>query len=143
MSELEKAVLEAYATSYVFYAKTFAFHWNVTGGDLVELEQVFGEIYAEVYSAIDAFSLQLNTLEITAPSNIQEILDLSQIKETSVAFVKEDMISNCLINNETVLKTLHKTQDLASLNSTVDFQTFLADRITAHEKHSQMLSSLQ
>lgn len=143
MSELEKSVLEAFATSYAFYAKTAGFHWNVVGQDFFQYHELFGEIYTEVYESIDTFAEQLRTLQISAPGSLQQILDLAQIEETLVVPAKDSMVSELLMCNETVLETLRKAYNLCGLYSKFGFENFLADRITAHEKHSWMLRSSQ
>ena len=145
MTELEKSVLVAFATSYSFYLKTAGFHWNVVGQDFFEYHELFGEIYTEVYGSVDMFAEQLRTLQIQAPGSLQQILGLTLVKDSTdmPAPIKNAMVAELLTDNETVLETLKSAYNMCDLYGKFGFENFLADRITAHEKHSWMLRSSQ
>lgn len=145
MDELKNAVLTAFATSYSFYLKTAGFHWNVVGQDFFEYHELFGEIYGEVYGSLDMFAEQLRTMQIQAPASLGQILELTLVEDCydMPAPVKNAMVAELLMDNETVLETLKSAYNMCALYSKFGFENFLADRITSHEKHSWMLRSSQ
>ena len=59
------------ATEYAFTVKAQQFHWNVEGPDFVQLHEFFGNIYEDVYSAIDPTAEYIRTLDEYTPGSFE------------------------------------------------------------------------
>jgi starvation-inducible DNA-binding protein len=140
MDELNKAVLKAFATTFVYYYKAHQFHWNLKDKDFPQYHEFFGDIYSEVYGSVDVFAEKIRTLQIDAPTSLAEIVGLSAITEKS-ANTKDEMVTQLYDDGEAILATLKEAYNLCDLYSKFGFENFLAERIDAHEKHCWMLRS--
>jgi starvation-inducible DNA-binding protein len=102
MDELNKAVLKAFATTFVYYYKAHGFHWNLKDKDFPQYHGFFGDIYDEVYESIDAFAEKIRTLQIDAPSGLAELVSLSAISEATGAPSKDEMVTQLYNDGETL-----------------------------------------
>ena len=140
MDELNKAVLKAFATTFVYYYKAHSFHWNLKDKDFPQYHSFFGDIYDEVYGSVDAFAEKIRTLQIDVPSKLTELVALSAIAEPS-AISKDAMVTELYDDGEVLLTTLKEAYNLCDIYSKFGFENFMAERIDAHEKHCWMLRS--
>lgn len=131
---------QAFCSSFVFYLKAAGFHWNVVGDDFVQLHDLFGKIYGEVYDSIDGFAERMRILGMVAPGSLATILEGSAITETREIVDYEEMLRILQEDNIVVLATLNQAFGLVSDQGVKDF---LASRIDAHGKHGWMLRSIR
>lgn len=136
---LEDSIKKALADSFAFYVKSWGFHWNVEGQSFVSLHKLFGEIYSEVGVGIDALAEHIRTLDIYAPNSMTRFMQLTSIEEQQKIPRAEIMIRELLHDNEVVIHSLRE-----AFNNSGDhkgIENFLAERISAHEKHAWQLRS--
>ena len=141
MDELNKAVLKAFASTFVYYYKAHGFHWNLKDKDFPQYHGFFETIYSEVYDSVDAFAEKIRTLQIDVPSKLSELIALSAISEAEGAPGKDEMVTQLYNDGETLLAALKDAYNLCDLYSKFGFENFMAERIDAHEKHCWMLRS--
>ena len=67
------------ATEYAFVIKAQQFHWNVEGPDFVQLHEFFGNVYKDVYGAIDPTAEYIRTLDEYTPGSFERYVELSII----------------------------------------------------------------
>lgn len=141
MDELNKAILKAFASTFVYYYKAHGFHWNLKDKDFPQYHEFFGDIYDEVYGSVDAFAEKIRTLQIDVPSKLSELVALSAITEAEGTPSKDEMVTQLYNDGETLLTALKDAYNLCDLYSKFGFENFMAERIDAHEKHCWMLRS--
>ena len=141
MDELNKAVLKAFATTYIYYYKAHGFHWNLKDKDFPQYHEFFGDIYEEVYGSVDTFAEKIRTLQIDVPNSLSELISLAGIIEQTSASSKDEMVTQLYNDGETLLNALKDAYNLCDIYSKFGFENFLAERIDAHEKHCWMLRS--
>ena len=102
MNELIAALRLALGNTFFMYYKTQAYHWNVEGMFFNQYHDFFGDIYAEVYGAVDPTAENLRKLGVYAPISIMELYNYKTIQEDSVMPVMlTDMLPNLIsANNE-------------------------------------------
>lgn len=129
------------ADSFVLYFKTHSFHWNVVGPDFKPLHDFFGQLYTELWNAIDEIAERLRIMGERAPETLKDILAAASMKETGQLPDAEGMIEILAADNralaETMKGVLKKAMD-AGDDVTADL---LIQRITVHEKAAWMLES--
>lgn len=142
MDELNKAVLKALASTYVYYFKAHGFHWNLKDKDFPQYHGFFGDIYDEVYDSIDSFAERIRTLQVDIPGALCDLIALSGIKEHSGPTPSKDvMVQELYDDGEALIAILRDAYNLCDIYSKFGFENFLAERIDAHEKHCWMLRS--
>lgn len=145
MTELQIALKIAVANAFAMYFKAHGFHWNVEGVHFSQYHDFFGELYEELYNAVDPTAEQLRKLEVYAPSTLTEILMSKTINESVV--VGNDvkgMLMALQVDNEEMLSTLNKVFTLATQENEQGVANFIADRIDTHKRHGwQVRASLK
>lgn len=141
MNELTNTLVKALADSAAFYLKAQGFHWNVEGDDFPMYHQFFGELYEEVYGAVDTIAELIRTLDVKSPAGINTLGKLTGISESS-ASTSDAMITELFRDNQIVLSSLLACYNQAERFSEFGISNFIQDRIQAHKKHAWMLRSM-
>ena len=141
MEELIKALKVALADTFTFYLKAHNFHWNVTGPDFQEYHAFLGDLWEEVFDAVDLIAEGIRTLDAFAPGTLGRFSELTTLSEDTGIPPALSMIKKLSADNDKVLVSLIKAYELAEQNKKFGISNFLQDRITAHEKHGWMLRS--
>lgn len=130
------------ATQYAFVVKAQFFHWNVEGAQFVELHKLYGDIYADVYGAIDPTAEYIRTLDDYSPGSFERFTELSQIQGQTKVPKSRLMTQELLADNQTMLDLLNTVFLSAQQEKQEGIANFIAERIDAHGKHGWMLRSL-
>lgn len=133
------ALKTAFASEYAFTIKAQNFHWNVEGPLFTQLHQLFGNIYEETYSCIDAFAENLRKAGTYTPASLQRFSMLTAIDDETDLLDAHAMLSELLSDSEKMSEIFRITFDMAEANGDHGLSNFLADRQDAHKKHSWML----
>lgn len=129
------------ANSFAFYLKAHGYHWNVEGSNFAEYHKFLGDLYEEVHDAVDGLAELIRTLDVYAPSNLQEFLMLSTIPLDESVTSSSTMMMNLYRDNKIVLESLNNAFRLSDMDNKMGVNNFLQDRIDVHEKHGWMLRS--
>ncbi len=124
------------ADGNVFYIKLRKFHWNLSGGDFLELHELFEVQYKALELAIDQVAERISTLGGVAIGTMKEFVASSQLKETPGKIPNsQDMLKELVKDHETIIKSLRKMIDTTDSElkdaGTADFLTGL---MSNHEK---------
>jgi starvation-inducible DNA-binding protein len=142
MDKLIASLRLALGNTFFMYYKTQAYHWNIEGIEFSQYHDFFGDIYEEIYGAVDPTAENLRKLDVYAPISIMELYNYKTIAEDSVMPVLlVDMLSNLITANDEVIKTFNEVFDQASIVKEQGLADFAAARIDAHRKHGWMLKA--
>ena len=142
MNELQAAMQIVLANTFVMYFKAHSFHWNVEGTNFSEYHDFLGDLYDEVYGAVDPIAEQIRAIDAYAPISIPDLLRYATIaEETEKPVSGQGMFGRLSSANDEVISSLNKAFNLAAGNN--GLQNFLADRSDKHAKHGWMLRSFQ
>ncbi len=130
------------ADTMVIYFKTHQFHWNVTGPMFNTLHVMFEEQYTEMWTAIDAIAERIRSLGESVPGSMQQLIQLSHIKETADAPSAEDMIRALVLGHETLIKDARHLFDSVEVGKDEASADLVTQRLQIHEKTAWMLRSL-
>ncbi len=129
----------ALADTFFMYQKAHSYHWNVEGMFFSQFHEFFGNIYEEVYGAIDTFAEEIRALGQYAPRDIEEMYDDKTVNCKNRATTIKEMLVDLLDTNDKVIVSLNNLfQELESKNEQ-GFMDFVAARLDAHKKHGWML----
>ena len=135
------ALKTAFASSYSFVLKAQNFHWNVEGPLFVQLHELFGNIYEEVYGSIDTFAEELRALQVYTPASLQKFSMLSLVQDENEIKDFQSMLLELLNDSEKMAQLYKVVFDMAEANGDHGLADFFAGRQDAHKKHSWMLRS--
>ena len=144
MDELAAALKIALANTYTMYSKAHIYHWNVEGIHFSQYHEFFGDIYTEVYSAVDPLAERIRTIDHYAPYSLPDLLSAKTLaddteRQTSIVV----MLQHLLNANDEVISALNKAFALAQQNKLQGLMNFLADRLDVHAKHGWMIKASQ
>jgi starvation-inducible DNA-binding protein len=141
MEQLVEALKKAQATSFAFYLKAHNYHWNVEGHSFSEYHAFLGDLYAEVWGAVDAIAEHIRTLDAYAPGSFTRFQQLSSIEDEMSVPTARMMMAKLLADNQRVLSDLMAAHREAEMLGKRGIVNFLEDRIDTHDKHGWMLRS--
>jgi starvation-inducible DNA-binding protein len=125
------------------YFKTHGFHWNVEGIHFSQYHDFFGDLYEDLYGAVDPFAENLRKLGEYAPKSLTELYTSSTLSENT--FISgnnvKDMLNSLAMDNNEVINCLYKTFALATTANEQGLANFIAERIDTHKKHAWMITS--
>ena len=55
------------ADTFALYSKAHFYHWNVEGPDFVQYHEFLGELYEELFGAVDPLAEHVRKLDSYAP----------------------------------------------------------------------------
>ena len=142
MDELIQEMKVTLASTFAFYLKAHGFHWNVEGANFPQYHEFLGDVWEEVFGAVDPLAEHLRTLEAYAPASLARYIELSIIKDEVNIPAAISMMSKLRNDNQAIIEQLTKTQSLAEKQKKMGLANYIQDRIDAHEKHGWMLRSI-
>jgi starvation-inducible DNA-binding protein len=139
--ELLSSLKQAMADSFVLYYKAHTYHWNVEGADFKQYHDLFGDIYEEIFGAVDTLAEHIRQLDDYAPASLSQIKSLSMISEDEEIVSAMSMVSRLLDANNLTLASLMMAYRAADNATELGLANFIQDRIAAHQKHGWMLKA--
>jgi len=135
MSDTAEKLRVVLGNTFVMYYHAHQAHWNVTGIQFHALHQFFGELYEELFDAVDPTAEQIRALDEMAPVSLAALVAPATIgigdHEVQQASV---MISELLSQNQLVLQSLYDAHDAALSAEHDGVVNFIEDRIDKHAK---------
>ena len=141
MDELTLSLKIVLANSFVMYFKAHSHHWNVKGMEFSQLHEFFGDIYAELFAAVDTTAEEIRALDQEAPKTLSEMYQFKTVNEGNVSVTAVEMLNDLLITNTGVIESLNKAMEYASSANDQGLMDFLAGRLDTHKKHAWMIRS--
>ena len=141
MEELVKKMNELQATTFALYLKAHNFHWNVRGKDFSQLHDFFGDLYTEVFGAVDTTAEQIRALGVPAIGALGAYHAQSRITDEMAVPSASQMIYILYYDNKTVIDVLNEAHALAEAKKAYGLVNFIEGRIDIHNKHQWMLAA--
>jgi starvation-inducible DNA-binding protein len=136
------ALTRVLADTFILYAKTHSFHWNVTGPNFYALHKFFEELYKDLIEGADTIAERIRALGYWAPSSFAEFSALSAVKEeTHHIFDASDMVRQLVLDNELLTRRLKEVFDVADTNNDAVTADMITLRMDVHTKAAWMLRS--
>lgn len=129
------------ADSYVLFAKTQSFHWNVVGSNFQGLHSLFEAQYKELFKAIDELAERVRALDGTAPTGLRQMLDLASVNDNDDVPDNKAMCRILLEDNRALSRRAAELADAADAAEDIATHDMLVHRIEAHDKAAWMLKA--
>jgi starvation-inducible DNA-binding protein len=141
MEQLSISLKIALANTFIMYFKAQSHHWNVVGMNFSQLHDFFGDLYNDLFGAVDAIAEELRALDSDAPRSLSELYQYKTANEGNVSITAEQMLQDLSITNDAVIESLNKSMELAEAANEQGLMDFIAGRIDTHKKHGWMIRS--
>jgi starvation-inducible DNA-binding protein len=139
--DLVNAMQKVLADTFTMYYKAHSSHWNVEGPNFPQYHDFFGDIYTELFAAVDTIAEEIRQLNAYPPSSLAELMSHSMVSENTGALTAAEYISKLIDANNLVLASLLMAYKEAEAATEIGLSNFIQDRVMAHQKHGWMLKS--
>lgn len=143
MEQLVERMNVVLASSFAFYLKAHNYHWNVQGVNFSQFHDFFGDIYTEVFSAVDKIAEQIRALDSFVPGSLQKLKEMSSVIDEYTVPGAITMCQRLEQDNNKVIEDLTHAYTEAEAQKQLGLANFLQDRIDVHKKYGWMLRSFQ
>lgn len=137
---LVNALKETLANTVVLSSVAQRAHWNVTGPDFSEYHRLFGEIYEDIYGAIDTLAEDIRKLRAFPPT-LGEMIALASISDDTMFTSCRELTSDLMMKNAGMIQLLKDVFDVADSANEQGVADFIAGRINMHQKWDWQLRS--
>lgn len=130
------------ASTFALYLKCHNYHWNVEGPDFTQYHAFLGDLYNELWLAVDLIAEHTRTLQVYVPGSLVRFKELSVVDDAITIPKAQNMLTIIRDDNQKVIKVLQEARDYSETAKTYGITNFLEDRIDIHFKHDWMLRSI-
>jgi len=130
------------ADTFALYAKAHFYHWNIEGPDFVQYHEFLGDLYTELFAAVDPLAEHVRQLDSYAPGVNRMLTDLAQVRQDDNIPAALEMFRRLLDDNDTVMEGIITAYMSAEAAGELGLANFLQDRLDVHKKHRWMLKSI-
>jgi starvation-inducible DNA-binding protein len=130
------------ADTFALYAKAHYYHWNVEGENFVQYHDFLGELYEELFAAVDPIAEHVRQLDAYAPAAHRMLMELTRITDDNTIPAPLEMMRKLLSDNDIVMEGLIQAYMSADAQAELGLANFLQDRLDVHKKHRWMLKSI-
>lgn len=144
MERLFKLLSDSQATLFVLFQKTWNYHHNVHGTDFVQLHELFGEQYTEMFEEIDRLSEHMRYLNIRPVSRMERIVEVSAVEGPANANQEIDargMVEQLQSDNETLIEMFKDVSEEAEKQRSYATANIVQDLMESHGKNVYKLRS--
>jgi starvation-inducible DNA-binding protein len=124
-------LIEAQATLFQLFFKTWTFHYNVKGENFVQLHELFGEQKDDMFAELDRLSEHLRYLDLVSSTTLEEVDENSHIDEPKIVKADE-MVEHLLEDNEIFIELLIKAADAAGEEGKTPTENLLQELAEDH-----------
>ncbi len=145
-STLETAIIVAdlnklLAAQQVYAQKLKGFHWNIVGANFFELHDLFEVYYKDAIQSIDDFAERIRVFGKKPVCTMQEILEVSEVKEATVELTSVDMVNHVLQDMSVLISLAMDTLNNAIEQGDAGTVNMMNKHIAALEKKHWQLTA--
>ena len=141
MEELYQSLHKAQTSLFCLMQKTWVYHWNVIGSDFFQLHDAFGEQYTTMQTELDRLTEHMRYLRMKAITQIERVVETSEIPEATVNPNDKSMVSQLLSDNKKMIELLTSVIESAEKSKQYTTSNIAQDLIETHGKFVWMLRS--
>lgn len=129
------------ADTFAMATKAQYYHWNVEGANFPQYHDFFGDLYEELFAAVDQLAEHTRQLDAYAPNAFRMLQELTRVSADDTVPADVEMFQRLLADNDTVLESLILCYMAAEEAKEIGLSNYLQDRIEIHTKHRWMLKA--
>jgi starvation-inducible DNA-binding protein len=140
--KLAEALGDALASTYVLYAKTHNFHWNVAGPLFYSVHKLTDEQYRNLADAVDEIAERIRAIGFPANGGLKSYLERSEIADTAKIPAAREMVEILAADHQSLAQQLREAVAEAEDVDDVFTADLLTARIGFHEEAAWMLMAI-
>jgi starvation-inducible DNA-binding protein len=113
----------------------------VEGPNFPQYHELFGNIYEEVFGAVDTIAEHIRAMDSYAPGSLGRFAELSALEDEREQPDAMSMIYRLKQDNDIILNNIIHAYVEAEAAGNHGWSNFLAERQSAHKKHGWMLKA--
>lgn len=129
------------ASTFSYYLKAHAFHWNVEGSNFPQYHEFLKTIYEDSFEAVDDIAERIRTLSAYAPGSLYRFQELTKIEDQINIPSPIDMLKELERDNKSIIDMLTKASEHSEKDKKYGITNYLQGRIEALEKLGWMIRS--
>ena len=135
MEELIAQLKVIFANTLTMYYKAHVIHFNVEGADYPQYHDFFGDVYEELFAAVDPVAEHIRFLGDKVPANLPALQSVASVTDTIADDSDfETMLVDLQTANDTTIEALRDGINKADAAGEPAVGNFLQDRLGAHQK---------
>lgn len=128
---MKDLLIEAQATLFQLFFKTWTFHYNVKGDNFIQLHELFGEQKDAMFAELDRLSEHLRYLDIVPAFTLEQVDDKAHIDEPAIVNDKT-MVEYLLEDNEIFIELLIDAAEAAGKEGKTPTENLLQELAEQH-----------
>ena len=140
-AEIVVALNELIANYKIHYHKLRNFHWNIEGPDFFELHEAFEQDYKTTEKNIDEVAERMRVFGVKPKLSLEEIINLSEIKEKNMSLSAIDMVKEVLEDFEILHDKMLDVITIALETGDNSTEQMISDFMRELEKRNWMYTS--
>jgi len=138
---LADALRRVLADTFVMYVHAHGAHWNITGDGFPQYHSFLGDLYGELWGALDGVAEEMRAINVTAPATLPAIYAASKIPDKDPGSAWNNIRAQLANENAVLIAGLGEAFAAATEVNNQGVCNFLADRLDKHAKHGWMLNA--
>lgn len=139
---LAEILNDTLAGTFILYAKTLAYHWNITGPLFYSVHKLTDEQYHDLADAIDATAERIRALGFPALAGVGHYIQKSIVADVDKMPDAGEMVAILARDHQAMAKMLRDAVGEAEKVEDVYTADFLTGRIGVHEEAAWMLNAI-
>lgn len=127
--------------TYVLYAKTQNYHWNLVDPRFASLHKMFEGQYEELAEAIDEIAERIRMIGHRTPGSLRSFLAHTRLEESEEEVDGSVMVDQLLSDHEFIVNALRRQIPETQKRGDEGTADLMIQRLRAHEKTAWMLRS--
>lgn len=140
---LTGALRRVLADTFVMYVHAHGAHWNIVGPNFPSYHAFLGDLYEDLWGAVDGIAEHIRTAGSMAPGALGSLVANSLIQDVDPGSTWPSIRAQLEKDNAIVMSGLSEAFASATAVGDQGAANFLADRLDQHAKHGWMLSATQ
>ena len=140
-SKVNDALAAVLADTFTLALKTQNYHWNVTGPEFIDLHELFGKQYEEMFDAADDIAERMRALRAHAPGGLEAFKSLTTIADAKRGLPAEKMVADLLASHERISERIGEAERIATDSGDTRSADLMVERGQSHDKMAWMLRS--
>lgn len=139
---LAEILNDTLAGTFVLYAKTLAYHWNITGPLFYSVHKLTDDQYHDLADAVDATAERIRALGFPALGGVGHYIQKSIVADVDKMPNANEMVAILARDHQAMAKMLRDAVGEAEKVEDVYTADFLTGRIGVHEEAAWMLNAI-
>jgi starvation-inducible DNA-binding protein len=130
-----------YATNFVTYYKTHAFHFNVEGKNFSQDHEFLNELYDFLWKESDNIGEQIRQLNKATPTTLKSLIEMSSTEEDTLITTPEDMYMCLSKDLQSLIDIGNDLYKAAGSCNCYALETYIGDYLTGVSKYKWMIDA--